>query len=265
MLRALFDNGKLYLILLGISLLLFAADFYNLTTVPKSIVQFVTTPIQYGIYSTGINFGRQFDFIIISKNAAAENNLLKSKISEIISENAVLKKRISELEGMVEQENSLSPQTFSLIPARPIGLNESRYLLIDKGSTDGFKLNQPVLFKDNYIGKIISLSPRQSKVLLPSDPRSKIAVFVSNEEGRAKGILIGQFGSESLIDKILHEEPIKVGDIVYSEGTEGSLPRGLVLGKVSEVLEAPNEVFKQAKIQPIIDITNLDIVYVSTN
>lgn len=265
MLTALFENAKLYLILIGISLLFFVADFYNLAEGFKSLVQFITTPIQYGVYSTGINFGRQFDFIVISKNAAKENNALKIKISEVISENAALKKKVAELEGMVEQENSLSPQTFSLVPARPIGLNESRYLLIDKGSLDGFKLNQPVIYKDNYIGKIIFLSPRQSRVLLPSDPESKIAVFVSNEEGRAKGVLIGQFGSEAIIDKILHNEPVKIGDIVYSEGTEGSLPRGLVLGKVSEVMEQSNEVFKKAKVDPIIDITNLDIVFVSTN
>lgn len=265
MLKALFDNAKLFLILIGISILFLIMDFYTLLDSPKSLVQFISTPIQYGIYSTGINFGRQFDFIIISRNASRENNLLKTQISEVVSENAILKKKIAELEGMVEQEDSLSPQTFSLIPARPIGINESRYLLIDKGSLDGFKINQPVIYKDNYIGKIISLGPRQSKVLLPSDPQSKIAVFASNENGRAKGILIGQFGSEAIIDKILHEEPIKIGDIVYSEGTEGSLPRGLVVGKVSEVMEQPNEVFKKAKIEPIIDITNLDIVFVSTN
>ncbi len=264
MLKALFENAKLYLILFGISLLIFVADFYNLTEGFKGIVQFISTPIQYGVYSTGIKFGREFDFIIISRNAAKENDILNTKVSEIVSENAALKKRIVELEGMVEQEDSLSPQTFSLVPARPIGLNESRYLLIDKGSLDGFKVNQPVLYKDNYIGKIISLGPRQSRVLLPSDPESKIAVFVSSEEGRAKGVLIGQFGSEAIIDKILHDEPIKIGDIVYSEGTEAS-PRGLVLGKVTEVMEQSNEVFKKAKVDPIIDITNLDIVFISTN
>ncbi len=265
MIKALFENGKLYLILIALSLVFFIADFYDLAGSFKSVVQIVSTPIQYGVYSTGINFGREFDFIVISKNAAKENNALKTKVSEVVSENASLKKRIAELEGMVEQEDSLSPTIFSLVPARPIGLNESRYLLIDKGSIDGFKINQPVVYKDNYIGKIISVSPRQSKVLLPSDPQSKIAVFASNEGGKSKGVLIGQFGSEAIIDKILHEEPIEVGDIVYSEGTESTLPRGLVLGKVSEVMEKSNEVFKQAKIEPIIDITNLDIVFVSTN
>ena len=65
-----------------------------------------------------------------------------------------------------------------------------------------------------------------------------------------------------LLDKILHEEPIAQGDLVYSEGTEGYLPRGLIVGRVNEVIEKQNEVFKQAKVKPIFDIRDLELVFV---
>jgi len=89
-----------------------------------------------------------------------------------------------------------------------------------------------------------------------------MAAFSQGLEGVAKGVLVGQFGTESLLDKILHEETIKAGDLVYSEGTEGNLPRGLILGKVVEVKGEENEVFKQAKVVPVFDIRDLELVFV---
>ena len=112
------------------------------------------------------------------------------------------------------------------------------------------------------MGKIISVSERASNVQLMADPDSKVAAFSQGLEGKAKGVLIGQFGSEILFDKILHEEKINVGDLVYSEGTEGFLPRGLILGRVTKVLERENEIFKQAKVQPNFNISDLDLVFV---
>ena len=68
-----------------------------------------------------------------------------------------------------------------------------------------------------------------------------------------------------LFDKILHQEPIEIGNLVYSEGLENFLPRGLILGKVTEVLENKDEVFKQARVTPLFDIGDLDLVFVVGN
>jgi rod shape-determining protein MreC len=101
--------------------------------------------------------------------------------------------------------------------------------------------------------------------MLLTDPDSNIAAFAGPGDKRAKGILSGQFESDMLMDKILHEEQINVGDLVYSEGTEMDIPRGLVLGQVREVLNNDNGVFKQAKIKSVFDISDLDLVFVITN
>jgi cell shape-determining protein MreC len=53
--------------------------------------------------------------------------------------------------------------------------------------------------------------------------------------------------------------------LVYTEGTEEEIPRGLILGKVEDVVVKDNEVFKQAKVKPVFDISNLDIVFVVRN
>lgn len=253
-------NLKLFLILVSLSLIVLFLDRINLLNIPKTGLSYLSNPISFGMYQTNLKLGRQFYFIFQSRFAAQENRALKEQISKLLSENARLRKNLAETENLVSQSQHLDPQTYHLTAARPIGLG--RYLKIDKGKSSGVSLGEAAVFNDNYVGKVISVSANTSNIQLIQDPDSKVAVFSQGLEGRAKGILVGQFGTEVLMDKILHEEKINVDDLVYSEGTEGFLPRGLILGRVRQVLEKENEVFKQAKVQPVFDIRDLELVFV---
>lgn len=257
---ALQKNFKAFITLLLISIFLGLGDVFNFLNLPKSLVQQLTIPIQYGLYRSYLTISRQFEFVLNARQAAQENKALSEQLAQILSENANLRKKVAEAQSFLDQEKTLSERVFNLTPARPIGF--ARFLLIDKGREDGLKQNQVVVFKDNYIGKILEAEPRKSKIILASDPDSRISAFSQSESGRAKGILLGQFGSEMLLDKILHEEPIKEGDLIYSEGQEVEIPRGLILGQVSQVIEKDNEIFKQARIKPVFDIADLEVVFV---
>src|SRR3989344_4374497 len=200
---------KVFLILIFLSLFIFFLDIVKILNLPKQLVFYITNPVSFGIYDTNRNVGKQFHFIFQARFAS--------------------------------QEKHLDPSSYNLLPARPVGLG--RYLKIDKGTISGIKIGQAVVFVENCVGKIIAVTPASSNIQLLTDPDSKIAAFSQNKDGKGKGVLIGQFGTDILMDKILHEEKIAEGDLVYSEGLEGFLPRGLVLGKVSQVIEQTNEVF----------------------
>lgn len=251
---------KTYLFLSFFSLLIFLFDILGFLNFPKTATQTLTVPIQYGFYQGAKVIENQFGFIINARTAAKENKALKIQMADMLVENDKLKREKEENETLLSSYNKLNPKTFNLIPARIVGI--SRFLTIDKGSNEGIFLGQVVVFKDSFIGTIKLVSPKSAQVLLSEDPDSKIAVFSQNDEGRARGILLGQFGSKLLMDKILHEENIKVGDLVYSDGTEGKIPKGLIVGKVTKILEKPNEIFKQAEIEPIYESKNLDVILV---
>lgn len=263
MLSALFLDIKTFGLLLIISIVLIFIDSLGLLKVPKIYLQTVTSPIQFGLYKTSSGFLKQFEFIVMARKAAQENKALTEQTAQILSENANLRRKLAEAEGFLTQKDSLNPQTFNMVPARPLGI--SRYLLLDRGFEDGVQKDQVVVYKDSYIGKIQEISPKKSKVLLVSDPDSGLAAFISSNAGKAKGVLKGQFGSEMLLDKILHQEPVEKGDLVYSEGSELEIPRGLILGQVTEIIKQDNEVFKQAKVKPLFDVTNLEILFIITN
>lgn len=251
---------KLFLFLVFLSTVILVADLAHFLSFPKQLLGFVTSPISYGFYQTNKKIVRQFSSIFAVRSAYFENQALKGQLGQLLSENARLRKDLAETQSQLTQAKYINPVNYTLIPARPIGV--SRYLKIDKGADSGIIQDQAVIFNDNYAGKIIQVSQRSASVQLLADPDSKVAAFTLGLSGKAKGVLVGQFGSEILLDKILHEEKVSVGDLVYSEGTEGFLPRGLILGKVTQVFERENQVFKQAKVSPNFDIGDMELVYV---
>ncbi len=256
----LIPDFKIFLVAFFISLSLSFLDFIHFLAIPKGFVFYITNPISFSLLQMDKNIRKQFYFIFEARFASQENKALKEQISKLFAENAKIKRDLAEKESMLSQEKHLDPKNYNLIPARPIGI--SRYLKIDQGSSAGVKVGQAVVFNENLVGKVVAVSEKASNVALLTDPISKIAAFSQGLGGRAKGILLGQFGTDIIVDKILHEEKINVGDLVYSEGTEENLPRGLILGRVSEVMEGENEVFKKAKIQPVFDIRDLELIFV---
>lgn len=253
-------NLKIFLILLFFSLVISILDAAHLLNLPKGLAFYMTNPISFGIYDTNKNIGKQFHFIFAARFASQENKALKEQVGKLLSENATLRKKLAETETLLSQKQYVDPRTYKLLPARPIGLG--RYLKIDQGSSSGVTVGQAVIFEDSFVGKVVSVSVQAANIQLLTDPDSKVAAFSTNKEGKAKGVLSGQFGTEILLDKILHEEKIAEGDLVYSDGLEGFLPRGLILGEVGQVLERENEVFKQAKVVSVFDIRDLELVFV---
>lgn len=251
---------KIFLLLIFFCLAVFALDSLQFLNFPKKAAFYITNPVSFGIYNTSKKAGRQFYFIFAARFAAQENKALKEQVGKMMVENAALRKQLAETQALVSQKQHLDPDTYKLITARPIGLG--RYLKIDKGTDSGVKMGQAVVFEDNLIGKVVLTSVSSAQVQLLTDPDSKVSAFSQNKEGKAKGVLLGQFATELLMDKILHEEQITAGDLVYTEGIEGFLPRGLILGQVNRIIEQKNQVFKQAKIQPVFNIRDLELVFV---
>ncbi len=249
-----------FLTLILISFLIMGLDLIHFLAWPKIGLSYLTTPVQYGFFESSKVLSKQLSFLTAARFAAKENEALKQQMASLLSENANLRTKLAETQSQLEQQKALDSRTYKLLAARPIGLD--RYLKIDRGSKDGIKVNQAVVFKDSFLGQVTQVSEKVSNIRLVPDPDSKIAAFSLSRDGKAKGVLLGQFGSEMLLDKILHEEAISIGDLVYSEGTEGYLPRGLILGRVSQVINVDNQVFKTAKVKPVFDVRDLELVYV---
>ena len=70
---------------------------------------------------------------------------------------------------------------YSTVPAQVIGRDPSNWsnsLIIDRGANSGVRSNKAVLSTKGLVGRVVELGRRSSKVLLISDPNSKVGVVV---------------------------------------------------------------------------------------
>ena len=83
-----------------------------------------------------------------------------------------------------------------------------------------------------------------------------------DERTRARGILRGLSGNKCRLVYVEHSQDIKPGDVVITSGLAGIFPKGIPVGQVKEVREAPGALFKKVEITPFVDFSILEEVLV---
>ncbi len=176
-----------------------------------------------------------------------ELSTLKVKDQALEEENKALRRQLE----------APLPASMQFLPAKTLG--KTRYLTIDKGEDDGVKVGMMVIAENVLVGKIISLTPRTSEVLLPVDPDSKISV--KNLKTQTHGLAEGEFGTSILLDKVLQADSLETGDLVATSG-EDDYTRDLLIGKLGKIEKREVEPFQRAEITPLIDYGRLINVFV---
>ena len=193
---------------------------------------------------------------------------LEARNAELERINAELLNRQSDYQLYVEMFNraSQAPQ-FERVTAAVIGRDTSpvfRSIIIDRGTEDGVLPGMPVESARGLVGQVYRASPRAAQVLLITDNISSIAARLS--ASRATGIVFGSGSSGPLtMEWIDQEAQLEVGDVVLTSGLGGQFPADLVIGRVVALERNEADLFQNATVQPAIDVSDLEIVFVLTN
>lgn len=141
------------------------------------------------------------------------------------------------------------------------GSEQSRLLYIDKGSDDGVKRDMAVITPTGVVGKIVNVvGGGTSQVLLINDQYSGVGIIL--EQSRLQGALKGKASGELVLDQIMSEEDVKVGERVLTSGGDQIFPKGLPVGTVSRVIRGSE--FLQVVVQPSAALNHLEEVLVIT-
>lgn len=193
---------------------------------------------------------------------------LEAQNAQLERENAELLNRQSDYQLYVEMFNraSQAPQ-FERVTATVIGRDTSpvfRSVIIDRGTEDGVLPGMPVESARGLVGQVYRASPGAAQVLLVTDNISSIAARLS--ASRATGIVFGSGSSGPLsMNWIDQEAQIEVGDVVLTSGLGGQFPADLVIGRVVAFERNEADLFQTATVQPAVEFTDLEIVFVLTN
>jgi len=105
-----------------------------------------------------------------------------------------------------------------------------KQIIVGRGSQDGIKNEDLVVAPGGLIGRVISVTPNSSKVMLLSDPASRIGVTISRN--RNMGFLKGNATEKGIMEFFESDPKVKVGDVVVTSSYSQILPEGLPIGKI---------------------------------
>ncbi|MGP4061567.1 rod shape-determining protein MreC [Halobacillus sp. H74] len=200
-----------------------------------------------------------------------QNQVLKARLSEykgVIQDNQRLKSENSELRETLEKTEGLSD--YSPIQATVIARSSDRWfeqMTINKGEEHGIEKDMAVMTSDGLVGKIKSAGAFHSTVQLLSgfDRSNKISSWVVREgQDEAFGLIEG-YDDETgqlLLEGIKLEEELKPGDTVISSGLGGVFPSNLRIGTVEEVTNDQFGLTKTAYVEPFADLFDINHVMV---
>lgn len=210
------------------------------------------------------------DFITAPRDMAS----LRQRNIELEADNAELQAQVIQLQQRVGEREVLaalvdfaqaSPEN-KYEAAAVIGRDPSpflHYIIINRGSNDGFLRGMPVVTNQGLVGRIDAVIADAARVQLITDPASNVNVRLQNAEVEAS--LIGSVTGDVTLDLIPQDTTIELGDLVLTSGLGGGYPPDLIVGQVINVRSRDFDLFQQATIQPVVDFNHLSIVLVIVN
>jgi rod shape-determining protein MreC len=198
------------------------------------------------------------------RGVRAENRQLKQEIERMrldqvrISQDADQARRLQALLGFKEQFIS---QTMAAQVIGSSGSELSRSVYIDKGSRDGLKPDMAVITKDGIVGKVLRVYRSTSLVLLIDDQTSGVGSIL--DKARLQGILRGTPSGQVVLEKVMSDENVPVGEQVLTSGGDGIFPKGLPVGTVTGVSQG-SDLFLNIRVRPAADLGRLEEILVVT-
>lgn len=106
-------------------------------------------------------------------------------------------------------------------------------LLISRGSRDGISQHDIVTGPGGLVGRVIAVSPSSSRVLLISDPTSRVGARVSRS--RATGYIRGTMSQQVVMEFFDKNPDVQVGDVVVTSAYSKLFPQDIPIGRVVEL------------------------------
>jgi rod shape-determining protein MreC len=230
--------------------------------VEQAVIE-ITAPVQKVIFGT-VDAVQDFWWTYFSLvDLRNENASLKKEMDTLKLQNNLYHELVAanrRLETMLQFKELIHWDALvaQVIGQDPTGWFES--IMIDKGKNAGLRLNMAVVNAQGVVGQLVSLAPNYAKVLLIIDQNSAVDCLI--QRSREKGILKGLSSKVCKMHYVVKNGDVVVGDLVVSSGMGRVYPKGIPVGRVIEVADDPWEMFKDVKVEPLVDFSKLEEVLV---
>jgi rod shape-determining protein MreC len=203
------------------------------------------------------------------RSTAYENEQLKQRVAALETELNQARHAEAENQRLRELLQLSEQKEIKSVPARVIARDPSVWfntITINRGSTSGVEINMPVVTGGGIVGRVITVSPFASQVMLITDEKA------------GAGAVVGQLGQSGALGSVRGRadmgvgliemryvsglEKVEVNDHVMTTGQDGIYPPGLNVGRVVDVRNGTATQAHQILIQPGAQLDHLEEVAV---
>lgn len=238
---------------------------------PKSVLETAAQPFVTAATAVSGWAERTLDAFLNAEKYRDENIMLREKLTEIYLQIADKDKTDEEnelLREMLEIAKENDDYEWSA-PCAVIARNANDVFggfTIDKGSSDGIELHDPVFTKTGLAGYVTELSPHYAVVTTVLSPEINIGVITAEKKvvGIIENDILYSSDGWCLMSYISKESEIAEGDVVITSG--GTVfPAGIMVGTVESVYSDSNGLTLHAVIKPAENVFGVTNVFVVTD
>lgn len=272
-LKQYFNNKKLITLL--VSLMFFIGilwySFNNFGSAPyiQQVVNDITS-VAGRVISKPVNaLNGLFSDINNLQNTFEENKELKAKLDELATMQAELTTVTSENQKLQEELDLQATLTdYNTISGTVIARNPDKWIdqvVIDRGNRDGLVNGMSVMSNNGLVGRVVEVNPTSSKVTLLTT-NDEAAVYTSAEIALEDETLFGVINGYDtnrkalIMEQITSTSTIEEGATVTSSGLGGLVPKGLLIGTVSEVSLDRHGLGQRVYIEPATNFEDIRFV-----
>src|SRR5579863_45481 len=220
------------------------------------------TPFERGLIWIENGTGNLWHNYFYLRGVRAENRELRQQIEQMrlqqvrLSEDAAQARRLQSLLAFKEQFIS---RTVAAQVIGSSGSDLSRIVYIDKGENAGIRKDMAVITADGIVGKVLLVYPSVAQVLVINDQSSGVGVLLENT--RLQGVLRGTANGEVVLERVMSDEQVPIGEPVLTSGGDQIFPKGLPVGTVTRV-GSGKDLFLNIKVKPAANLSKLEEVLV---
>lgn len=269
---AFFKNRPLVITIIAILILIilvFATSGERELSPVESAVGTAIQPVESVTSSATGGIVGFFERVFRTTPADRENEQLKERIAQLESDVSMMEDVRKENERLQQLLNFQATMPELLYTTTRVIAKDPGYwfdvFVIGAGRSVGIEKGQCVINSQGLVGIVFEVGGTWSKVMSIIDARSSIPGIVerTRDNGMVRGSL--ETGEESGVCQMFYlpfENDLVPGDRVLTSGLGEGVPKGLLIGEVSEVSRERDEKQRNAIIKPAVDFVHLEEVMV---
>lgn len=229
----------------------------------------ILNPIQEFFYKVNSKIKNTVSFAFNFSKVKDQNEELKkenAKLKNSIIDYENIKKENKRLRKMVSYENE--NDKYKYIGCSVLGIAGNSYLdgyIINKGTNDGISKRMVAITNEGLVGQVTSVGSNWSIIQTLGNENISVAGFNQRSQ-EANGIVKGyKDDSNNVLAKMETsnlEADIKEGDTILTSGLGQIYPKGILIGKITKIIEDKGQFVKYGIIKPAINMSKLEEVFI---